>query len=178
MTQRAICIWMTGLSGSGKTTIATALKEILHENRFFCVIIDGDDLRQGVSVGLSFTLQDRAENAFRAAQFAKILVNNNVIALVTLISPTHIIRKMAHDIVGDAFHLVYVNTPIAVCEDRDVKGLYSKARAGLIKDFTGIDSPFEKPLLPETMISTQEKTPKECAGLIYKRIYSYIYENN
>ena len=177
MKQNAQCIWFTGLSGSGKTTIANELKSILHENNYFCIILDGDDMRSGVSWDLKFGISDRTENVYRAAQFAKILLNNNVIAIVTLISPTHIMRRMAHDIIGDKFHLVHVNTPLEECERRDCKGLYSKARAGLIKDFTGIDSPYENPLLAEMTVNP-DKSARECAEFIFRRIKSHLYENN
>jgi len=142
--QRAKVIWFTGLSGSGKTTLATLLEKRLFDLNYFCQILDGDNVRSGINKNLQFTEVDRIENIRRIAEVAKLFMNCGIILICAFISPTNKIRQMAKDIVGeDDFLEIFVNAPIEVCEQRDPKGLYKKARKGEIKDFTGISSPFE-----------------------------------
>lgn len=142
--QKAKVIWFTGLSGSGKTTIASALEKKLFELNYFCQILDGDNVRSGINKNLTFTEADREENIRRIAEVAKLFMNCGIILICSFISPTEKIRKMARDIVGeDDFLEIFVNTPLEVCEQRDCKGLYAKARKGEIKNFTGVSSPFE-----------------------------------
>jgi len=147
--QRAKVIWFTGLSGSGKTTLASALEKRLFELNYFCQILDGDNVRSGINKNLKFTEEDRIENIRRIAEVSKLFMNCGIILICAFISPTNEIRKMAHEIIGNNDYLeIFVNTPIEVCEQRDPKGLYKKARAGEILNFTGISSPFEAPENP------------------------------
>ncbi len=144
--QQAKVIWFTGLSGSGKTTIASLLEKRLFELNYFCQILDGDNVRSGINKNLKFTEKDRLENIRRIAEVSKLFMNCGIILICAFISPTNEIRQMAKDIIGeDDFLEVFVNTPLEICEKRDPKGLYKKARAGEIKNFTGISSPFETP---------------------------------
>lgn len=153
--QRAKVIWFTGLSGSGKTTLSSALEKELFRLGFFTQILDGDNIRSGINSNLGFSDIDRTENIRRIAEVAKLIMNCGVITICAFISPTKEIRQMAIDIIGkENFIEVFVNTPIEVCEQRDVKGLYEKARAGLIKDFTGVNAPFEAPVDADIIIDT------------------------
>ncbi len=149
MKQRAKVIWFTGLSGSGKTTLASLLEKRLFELNYFCQILDGDNVRSGINKNLLFTEEDRIENIRRIAEVSKLFMNCGIILICAFISPTNEIRQMAKEIVGeDDFIEMFVDTPLEVCEQRDPKGLYKKARAGEIKNFTGISSPFEAPQSP------------------------------
>jgi len=144
--QRAKVIWFTGLSGSGKTTLASLLEKRLFELNYFCQILDGDNVRSGINKNLNFTEEHRMENIRRIAEVSKLFMNCGIILICAFISPTREMRKMAREIIGEADFLeVFVDTPLEVCEQRDPKGLYKKARKGIIKNFTGISSPFEKP---------------------------------
>jgi adenylylsulfate kinase len=145
--QRSIVIWFTGLSGAGKTTLAKNLERKMHNEGFLTQILDGDNIRSGINNNLTFTEEDRKENIRRIAEVSKLLIHSGVITLNSFISPTKEIRDLAKAIIGrDNFFEVYVNAPLDVCEERDVKGLYQKARNGEIKNFTGIDSPFDSPV--------------------------------
>jgi adenylylsulfate kinase len=147
--QRAKVIWFTGLSGSGKTTLASLLEKKLFELNYFCQILDGDNVRSGINKNLKFTEEDRIENIRRIAEVSKLFMNCGIILICAFISPTNEMRQMAKEIIGeDDFLEIFVNTPIEVCEQRDPKGLYKKARVGEIKNFTGISSPFEIPNNP------------------------------
>jgi adenylylsulfate kinase len=146
LNQRSKVIWLTGLSGAGKTTIAKYLEIELVKRHFFTQVLDGDNVRTGINNNLGFSDQDRYENIRRIAEISKLFVNCGVITINCFISPTEDIRKMARNIIGkDDFIEVYINAPLNVCEERDIKGLYSRARRGEIKEFTGITSPFEQP---------------------------------
>ena len=147
--QRAKVIWFTGLSGSGKTTLASLLEKRLFELNYFCQILDGDNVRSGINKNLMFTDEDRFENIRRIAEVSKLFMNCGIILLCAFISPTNEIRQMAKEIVGeDDFLEVFIDAPLEICETRDPKGLYKKARAGEIKNFTGISAPFEAPEAP------------------------------
>lgn len=147
--QHAKVIWFTGLSGSGKTTLASMLEKRLFELNYFCQILDGDNVRSGINRNLMFTEADRIENIRRIAEVSKLFMNCGIILICAFISPTTEMREMAKEIVGeDDFLEIFVNTPLEVCEQRDPKGLYKKARAGVIPNFTGISSPFEVPENP------------------------------
>lgn len=147
--QQGKVIWFTGLSGSGKTTLASKLEKRLFELNYFCQILDGDNVRSGINKNLKFTEEDRLENIRRIAEVSKLFMNCGIILICSFISPTNEMRQLAKNIVGeDDFLEVYVNTPLEVCEQRDPKGLYKKARAGEIPNFTGISSPFEEPENP------------------------------
>ena len=153
--QNARVIWMTGLSGAGKTTIAKRLESELFLRGFTAYILDGDIIRAGINNNLTFTEDDRIENIRRISEISKLFIDSGIIAINCFISPTDAIRLMAKRIIGsENFVEVYINAPFEVCEKRDVKGLYSRARKGEIKDFTGIDSPFENPKHPDIEVRT------------------------
>jgi adenylylsulfate kinase len=160
--QHAKVVWMTGLSGAGKTTLATHLEEELFHLGYLSYILDGDNIRAGINRKLSFSDEDRIENIRRIAEISKLFLECGIITINCFISPTESIRKMARTIIGpDDFIEVFVNAPLEVCEKRDIKGLYSKARNGEIKEFTGIDSPFEIPSDPDIEILTDRMTVEE-----------------
>ena len=155
--QRSKVIWMTGLSGSGKSTIAQGLESELHQMGYMTQILDGDNVRSGINNNLGFSDEDRTENIRRIAEVSKLFLNCGIITINSFVSPTIAIRKLAKEVIGsENFIEVYINAPLAVCEDRDVKGLYAKARNGEIKDFTGIDAPFEAPMDAAMEIRTDE----------------------
>jgi len=162
--QKARCVWFTGLSGSGKSTIANLVEKRLHADGKHTYLLDGDNLRHGINRDLGFTEADRVENIRRVAEIAKLMVDAGLIVLVSLISPYRADRDLARGLFkfGD-FLEVFVDTPITVCEQRDPKGLYAKVRAGAIKNFTGIDSPYELPLQPDLSFSTVETSAAEAA---------------
>ena len=161
--QKGIVIWMVGLSGSGKSTLAKSFEKYLHENGKLTQILDGDNLRTGLNADLGFTEEDREENIRRVAEVARLFDNCGVITICSFISPTESIRAMSRRIIGDdIYHEVFVECPIGVCETRDVKGLYAKARKGEIKNFTGIDAPFENPAAPSLTINTELKNLEDC----------------
>jgi len=153
--QRAKVIWLTGLSGSGKSTLASGLEKELFRKGYFTQVIDGDNLRHGLNTNLGFTDEDRVENIRRIAEISKLIMNCGVITICACISPTNKIRRMAYDIIGrrDVIE-VFVDTPLDVCEQRDVKGLYARARRNEIPNFTGIHAPYERPHTPELVIDT------------------------
>ena len=144
--QRGLMIWFTGLSGSGKSTIALALERELQKRKLLCRVLDGDNIRSGINNNLGFSPEDRVENIRRIAEIGKLFVDTGIITIAAFISPSESLRNMAAGIIGrDDFVEVYVSTPIEECERRDVKGLYAKARRGEIKEFTGVSAPFEAP---------------------------------
>lgn len=175
LNQHSVMIWFTGLSGSGKSTIAIALERELHSRGIMCRILDGDNIRSGINNNLGFTAEDRMENIRRIAEISKLFVDTGIVTIAAFISPDEAMRKLACDIIGrEDFIEVYVNTPLEVCEERDVKGLYAKARKGDIKNFTGISAPFEAPAHPDLCLDTSALSLKECVDrlldLILKRI--------
>ena len=146
LNQKSLCLWMTGLSGSGKSTIAKGVEQKLHELGYLVQILDGDNIRTGINSNLGFSEEDRIENIRRIAEVTKLFINCGVITINSFVSPTKDIRDLAAEIIGKAdFFEVYINASFEECEKRDVKGLYKKARAGEIKNFTGLDAPFEAP---------------------------------
>jgi len=160
--QNSRVIWFTGLSGSGKTTLAAELEKRLNYNGYLTQILDGDNIRGGINNNLGFSEVDRMENIRRISEVTKLLVHSGVIALNSFISPTREIRHRAMEIIGkENFIEIYVSTPLEVCEQRDTKGLYKKAREGKIKNFTGIDSPFESPVNPDVDVDTSKLTIEE-----------------
>ena len=173
--QSAKVIWFTGLSGSGKTTLASNLEKELFFRRFFCQVLDGDNIRSGINSNLGFNQEDRLENIRRISEVSKLLINTGMITICSFISPTEEIRHMARNIIGENdFIEIFLNTPLEVCEQRDTKGLYKKARAGEIKDFTGISSPFEAPEHPDLEIDTSVTSIKDSVDLIFNTIIDRI----
>jgi len=153
--QNSKVIWFTGLSGSGKSTLAVALERYLYDNGHICYLLDGDNVRSRINNNLGFSEQDRVENIRRVAEVSKLFVDCGVVVLAAFISPTNDIRKLAEEIIGkENFIEVFVSTPLEICEQRDIKGLYAKARRGEIKNFTGISAPFETPTNPMISIDT------------------------
>lgn len=153
--QRGVMIWFTGLSGSGKSTVAMGVERELHKRGILCRILDGDNIRSGINKNLGFSDEDRRENIRRIAEVGKLFVDTGIVTLAAFISPTDESRSMASEIIGEEdFKEVYVSTPLEVCEQRDVKGLYARARKGEIKDFTGVSAPFEEPSSPALSIDT------------------------
>lgn len=175
LNQKGIVVWMTGLSGSGKTTIAIALERLLNQKGFLTQILDGDNIRSGINNNLGFSDSDRTENIRRIAEISKLFLNCGIITINCFVSPTKEIRAQAKRIIGgDDFIEVFINTPLEICERRDVKGLYAKARKGEIKDFTGIDAPFEAPENSFIDIETVNKSPEDSAKELYTNILSQI----
>ncbi len=173
--QRSLVIWMVGLSGSGKSTLARLLENTLYENGYLTQILDGDNLRTGVNRNLGFSAEDREENIRRAAEVSKLFMECGVITICSFISPSEKIRNMAREIIGAGkYYEVYVNSPLETCEQRDVKGLYAKARRGELKDFTGIDAPFEAPLNPDLEIRTDLYDVKESHEILAENIFKKI----
>lgn len=153
--QRGVLLWMTGLSGSGKSTVAIALERELHSRGRLVRLLDGDNVRTGINRGLGFSEEDRRENIRRIAEVSKLFVETGVITIACFVSPTRDLREMARDIVGaDDFREIYISTPLEECERRDVKGLYARARRGEVKNFTGISAPFEAPEHPALSLDT------------------------
>ncbi len=173
--QHSVMIWFTGLSGSGKSTVAIALERELHKRGLLCRILDGDNIRSGINNNLGFTEADRVENIRRIAEVSKLFIDTGIITIAAFISPNNDIREMAAHIIGpDDFLEVYVSTPIEECERRDVKGLYAKARKGEIKNFTGVSAPFEAPVHPaltlDTSVLSLEESVNKLLELILPRI--------
>lgn len=167
--QKGATIWFTGLSGSGKSTIAVALEGVLYDRGHLCYRLDGDNVRLGINKNLGFSAEDRTENIRRIGEIAKLFVDTGVIALTSFISPYRADRNVArelHDAGGMDFIEVFVDVPLEVAEDRDPKGLYKKARAGEIKGFTGIDDPYEAPNNPEIVLNSHEMSLEEEVELL------------
>ena len=173
--QHSVMIWFTGLSGSGKSTIAIALERELHKRGLLCRILDGDNIRSGINNNLGFTEADRIENIRRIAEVSKLFVDTGIITIAAFISPSNDIREMAANIIGkDDFLEVYVSTPIEECERRDVKGLYARARRGEIKNFTGISAPFEAPAHPALTLDTSALSLEESVNKLLELILPRI----
>lgn len=173
--QRGIMIWFTGLSGSGKSTVAIALERELQKRGLLCRILDGDNIRSGINNNLGFSAEDRVENIRRIAEIGKLFVDTGIITLAAFISPNNDIREMAARIIGkEDFMEIYVSTPLEECERRDVKGLYAKARRGEIRNFTGISAPFEAPEHPalslDTSVLSVEESVNQLLALILPKV--------
>lgn len=173
--QRGIMIWFTGLSGSGKSTVAIALERELQKRGLLCRILDGDNIRSGINNNLGFSAEDRVENIRRIAEIGRLFVDTGIITLAAFISPNNDIREMAARIIGkEDFMEIYVSTPLEECERRDVKGLYAKARRGEIRNFTGISAPFEAPEHPalslDTSVLSVEESVNQLLALILPKV--------
>lgn len=169
--QRGRVVWFTGLSGSGKSTLALALERALYERGHLCRLLDGDNVRSGICQGLGFSEEDRRENIRRIAEVARLFKDTGLVTLCSFVSPMRDMRAMARDIIGvDDFLEVYVSTPLEVCEERDVKGLYAKARRGEIKDFTGISAPFEAPLENCINIDTSKVSVEDAVNILLAHV--------
>lgn len=169
--QHSVMIWFTGLSGSGKSTIAIALERELQKRGLLCRILDGDNIRSGINNNLGFSAEDRIENIRRIAEIGKLFVDTGIITIAAFISPNNDIREMAANIIDkEDFMEIYVSTPIEECERRDVKGLYAKARKGEIKNFTGISAPFEAPQHPALSLDTSKLSVEESVNKLLELI--------
>lgn len=173
--QKGKIIWMTGLSGSGKTTNSIYLERKLNKAGFLTQILDGDNIRSGINSNLGFSIEDRFENVRRIAEISKLFLNCGIITINCFVSPTHEIRQLAKDIIGeDDFIEIFLSTPLKECEKRDTKGLYAKARKGEIKDFTGINSPFEIPEDPFLAIDTTLRDAEDTSTELFNKILPII----
>lgn len=175
--QRSICIWFTGLSGSGKSTLAIELEKELHNRSFLVKLLDGDNVRTGINNNLGFSEEDRKENLRRIAEINKLFIENGIITINSFVSPTDELRNLVKHIIGEKdFYLVHVNASLEVCEQRDVKGFYKKARKGEISDFTGVTAPFEKPADAFLEIDTAKLSVKECIEILLAK-FTPLIEN-
>ena len=174
MEQRGVTVWFTGLSGAGKTTICQRVEQLLRDRGVMVEVLDGDIVRENLTKGLGFSKADRDENIRRIGFVSQLLTRNGVVVLVAAISPYRDIRDEVRGRIGD-FVEVYVNAPLEVCEQRDVKGLYEKARAGQIKQFTGIDDPYEPPFTPEVECHTDRETLDESAAKVINALAARSY---
>ena len=171
LNQHSKVIWLTGLSGSGKSSIAAWLEKKLNDEGYLTQVLDGDNVRSGINNNLAFTEEDRLENIRRISEVSKLFLNCGIITINSFVSPTEDIRDLAKEIIGkENFLEVYINTSLEECEKRDVKGLYKKARKGEIPNFTGISSPYESPENPEIRIDTTKLSAEEAANQIIEFI--------
>lgn len=175
LSHKGLVVWMTGYSGSGKTTLAYQLEKKLHEKGVLTKVLDGDVLRQGINKGLGFSMEDRMENIRRAAELAKQLTSCGIVVICSLITPTNQLRNLAEQIIGQKYFILYhISTPLAVCEKRDVKGHYAKARSGEIKEFTGVSNPFEKPTNTMYSIDTSELSIDESVVMMFDDVFPLL----
>jgi len=173
--QRPVVIWLTGLSGSGKTTIAESLNAVVLKKGYFTKHFDGDEIRKGINKDLGFSVEDRQENVRRISEISKLFLDSGLIVICSFISPTKEMRELARSIIGSGrFIEVFVNAPLEVCEKRDPKGLYKMARAGLLKNFTGLDAPYEVPQSPEIEIRTDLWDISTSTKYISRRVLKLI----
>lgn len=179
MGQQPCLIWLTGLSGSGKTTLALRLEQYFFDKGFKLAVLDGDNIRNGLSKDLGFSEVDRTENLRRVGEVAKLMLDAGLIVISAFISPYEEDRRAIKNIVGQQmFFVVYVNCTLEVCEKRDVKGLYAHARKGIIPNFTGISAPYEIPILPDLEVKTAEETVEESLHKIVALVESVVVLKN
>lgn len=173
LNQHGVMLWFTGLSGSGKSTVAIALERELQRRGLLCRILDGDNIRSGINSNLGFSAEDRRENIRRIAEVGRLFVDTGIITIAAFISPTEEVRQMAQQIIGpEDFKEIYISTPLEECERRDVKGLYARARRGEVKNFTGISAPFEAPKHPALSLDTSRLSLEESVN----RLISFLNE--
>ena len=168
---KGLAVWLTGLSGAGKSTISVELEQQLFAKNIHTYTLDGDILRTGLNKDLSFTEEARKENIRRTGEVAKLFVDSGTVVIAAFISPFAADRKIVRELLEDEFVEVFVNCPLEICEQRDVKGLYKKARKGELKNFTGIDSPYEKPEKPEIILNTHQQNLQQCVQQIIEYIF-------
>ena len=172
--QKGLVVWMYGMSGSGKSTIANAAEKILHQEGRMTTILDGDNLRTGLNEHLGFSDDDRSENIRRVSHVAKLFAQQGILTLVSVITPRQELRDLARDVIGDDYYEVFVKASYDLCEKRDVKGLYAKAASGEIKNFTGKDSSFEEPADPDLIIDTEGQEVSESVTTLLEAIQQKI----
>ncbi len=175
--QNGMVIWLMGLSGAGKSTIAQLLKNEMADNGIFSIVLDGDAMRETICRDLGFSPEDRLENVRRVAGIAQLLAQNNVVTICSLITPLHQHQQMARDTIKTGYFEVFVDCPITVCEDRDVKGLYKLARQNKIKSFTGISAAFCPPLHPDLVLKTSLGYPQESTRQLYDEVIGAIVKS-
>ena len=174
-THQSFVIWLTGLSGSGKSSIAQQIERDLHQQKTHCFPLDGDNIRTGLNSDLSFSNEDRSENIRRIAEVSKLIMQSGSIVIVSFISPFEKDRMIAKEIIGrDQFIEIFIDTPLIICKSRDPKGLYKKVNNGEIKNFTGIDSPYEKPTNPDLIVTTEGKSIQKCVDEILNFVSPFI----
>jgi adenylylsulfate kinase len=169
--QKGLVVWMYGMSGSGKSTIANAAEKVLHQEGHMTTILDGDNLRTGLNQHLGFSDDDRRENIRRVSHVAKLFAQQGILTLVSVITPRQELRDLARDVIGNDYYEVFVKASYDLCEKRDVKGLYAKAASGEIKNFTGKDSSFEEPKNPDLIIDTEGKEITESVAVLLEAIH-------
>ena len=174
LNQQGAVFWLTGLSGSGKSTMAKQLERQLFNEGFVVQVLDGDNVRSGINNNLGFSEDDRKENIRRIAEVAKLFSASGVVTICSFVSPKNDLREMAQRIIGNEFHLVYISSSLKKCEERDVKGLYAKARKGEIKNFTGIDAPFDIPSNPHLTLDTERDTIEDSTASLYHYAIKHI----
>lgn len=175
LNQKGTCLWLTGLSGSGKTSIAKIVSEKLHNNGILTNVLDGDNIRLGINSNLTFNEDDRLENVRRTAEIAKLFVECGVVTICCLVSPTLKIRKLAKKIIGEEdFNEIFINTSLKQCKKRDTKGLYKKAELGLVQNFTGISAPYQAPINPKLSIPTHNLSKEESSEILFNFVYNLI----
>jgi adenylylsulfate kinase len=178
LNQKGVCFWLTGLSGSGKTSIATSFSKRLHNMGIITQVLDGDNIRIGINNNLSFSETDRLENIRRTSEIGKLFIESGIVTICCLVSPTKKMREQAKLIIGEKdFHEIYIDTNLEECKKRDTKGLYAKAIKGEIKNFTGISSPYEKPISPNLVIPTEKISIEESSKILYNFATPLIIKN-
>ena len=178
LNQKGVCLWLTGLSGSGKTTIAKIISKKLHKKGIITQVLDGDNIRIGINNNLSFSEEDRLENIRRTSEIGKLFVESGIVTICCLVSPTKKMREKARSIIGASdFYEIYIATNLNECKKRDTKGLYEKAIRGEIKNFTGISAPYEKPNSPNLVVPTENISIEESSEILYNFAIPLIIKN-
>ena len=178
LNQKGVCLWLTGLSGSGKTTIAKTISKKLHKKGIITQVLDGDNIRIGINNNLSFSEEDRFENIRRTSEIGKLFVESGIVTICCLVSPTKKMREKAKSIIGASdFYEIYITTNLDACKKRDTKGLYEKAIRGEIKNFTGISAPYEKPNSPNLVVPTENISIEESSEILYNFAIPLIIKN-